>query len=123
MRMIGLPNCEHMKLPLLELLPNRIRRNYAGGRILDSWENLSVPQDGNRPEDWSASTTPAHNPGMPVIPNEGIGRVRDDGGGVHLLSHLFRKHGEYLQKPGHGAQLNRSKSHTLTGAWRTPKPG
>jgi hypothetical protein len=27
-----------------------------------------------------------------------------------------------LQKPGHGAQVNRSKPHTLTGAWRTPKP-
>jgi len=25
-----------------------------------------------------------------------------------------------VQKPEHGAQLNRSKPHTLTGAWRTP---
>ncbi len=28
-----------------------------------------------------------------------------------------------LQKPEHGAQGNRSKPHTLTGVWRTPKPG
>ena len=27
-----------------------------------------------------------------------------------------------LHKPEHGAQLNRSKPHTLTGACRTPKP-
>jgi hypothetical protein len=28
-----------------------------------------------------------------------------------------------LHKPEHGAQLNRSKPHTQTGAWRTLKPG
>jgi hypothetical protein len=30
---------------------------------------------------------------------------------------------QILQKPEQGAQLNRSKAHTLTGACRTPKPG
>jgi hypothetical protein len=28
-----------------------------------------------------------------------------------------------LQKPEQGAQLDRSKAHTKTGAWRTLKPG
>ena len=34
-----------------------------------------------------------------------------------LENELFGVH-----KPEHGAQLNRSKPHTLTGACRTPKP-
>ncbi len=28
-----------------------------------------------------------------------------------------------LHNPGQGAQGNRGKPHSLTGAWRTPKPG
>jgi hypothetical protein len=27
-----------------------------------------------------------------------------------------------VQKPEHGAQLTRSKPHTQTGTWRTPRP-
>jgi len=84
-----------MKQPLLALRPNRVRRNYAGGRCLDRWENRAVPQDGPQPEDWLASTTPAINRGMPDIPGEGLGRVRDAAGHEYYLADLFREHGEY----------------------------
>jgi hypothetical protein len=44
----------------------------------------------------------------------------------NLTRHTRRlaRHVETLtvQKPEHGAQVNRSKAHTLTGACRTPKP-
>ena len=74
---------------LLELPPNRVRRNYAGGALLDRLEGKPNPQDGDRPEDWIASTVEARNPGLEEIPNEGLSPVRDAKGHVHLLRDLF----------------------------------
>lgn len=94
-----------MKQPLLELLPNRVRRNYSGGRNLDAWEQFPAPQDSDRPEDWLGSTTPAINPGLPDLPNEGLGRVRDVDGRVYRLADLFREHGDYYLGADHLARL------------------
>jgi len=74
---------------LLELPPNRVRRNYTGGALLDRLEGRPNPQDGDRPEDWIASTVAARNPGLPEIPNEGLSPVRDEAGKTHLLRDLF----------------------------------
>jgi mannose-6-phosphate isomerase len=81
--------------PLLKLLPNRARRNYGGGRILDTMQKLPFPADGQMPEDWLASTTPAVNPGMPPVENEGLGRVVDARGNEHILAGLFATNGDY----------------------------
>ena len=80
---------------MLKLLPNRARRNYAGGRILDAWQNLPHPADGPMPEDWLASTTPAVNPGMVLVENEGLGRAVDARGNECILAALFASDGDY----------------------------
>ena len=93
-----------MKFPLLKLAPNRVRRNYRGGLLLDQLENQPHCADGNLPEDWLASTTEAINAGMPPLPNEGIGRVLVAGKTLFLRD-LFREHGEYY--------LGRSRTQNL----------
>jgi len=65
-----------MPLPLISLLPNRVRRHYLGGYLLDQLENHPAPGDGNCPEDWLASTVPAVNPGLPAVPDEGLAYVQ-----------------------------------------------
>lgn len=97
-----------MKSSLLELLPNRVRRNYSGGALIERWENpdaASPAFDGNRPEDWLASTTPAINRGMPPSANEGIGRVRTAEGGTQAVTELFARHGDFYLGARHLAKL------------------
>jgi len=62
---------------IISLPPNRTRRNYRGGALLDRWEGKPDGADGDRPEDWIASTTRAVNPGLPPVENEGLARVLD----------------------------------------------
>lgn len=62
--------------PLLEVLPTRVRRGYTGGALLEKWTHCDGCGDGDRPEDWIASTVRAVNPGLPGISNEGLTRVR-----------------------------------------------
>ena len=47
--------------------PNRVWRNYAGGRCLDEITAAAEPADGPFPEDWIASTTRAINVGRETI--------------------------------------------------------
>lgn len=94
-----------MKTDLLELSPNRVRRNYAGGALLDRIEGRADPADGDRPEDWLASTTPAINRGMRDIAAEGIGRARGADGGIHLVTDLFARHGEHYLGARHLARF------------------
>ncbi len=60
---------------LIPFPPNRVRRNYRGGRGIDDFEGHPDGLDNDQPEDWLASTVPANNPGMPPIPGEGIAEV------------------------------------------------
>ncbi len=94
-----------MRSPLLELLPNRVRRNYAGGLYLDRWEHRAEPRDGGQPEDWLASTTAAINRGMPDVEAEGLGRTPGEDGRPRVLAELFREEGEYYLGSRHLERL------------------
>ena len=56
------------------MLPNRVRRNYSGGAILNS-KRGQPSIDGNMPEEWLCSTVKASNPGLVPIENEGLSKV------------------------------------------------
>jgi len=94
-----------MKRMLLSLPPNRVRRNYRGGRQLDELEGQSRPADSDRPEDWIASTVQASNPGLAEIRGEGLARVVDADGRTHQLRDLFARHGEHYLGRAHVASL------------------
>ena len=93
---------------MLELPPNRARRNYRGGKLLDLWEGLPTGQDGDQPEDWLASTTTASNPGLPPIADEGLATIEMDGRHVKVAD-LFAEDPAYWLGDNHvrkiGVQL------------------
>jgi mannose-6-phosphate isomerase len=84
-----------MHFPLISLLPNRVRRNYLGGYLLDTLDGNPAPRDGNRPEHWLASTVRAVNPGMDPVPDEGLTYVRSSSGEVVKLQDLFKQAPEF----------------------------
>jgi mannose-6-phosphate isomerase len=94
---------------ILSLPPNRVRRNYRGGMLLDTWQGATHPIDSDAPEDWMASTTLAMNPGMPEVLNEGLASASLPGGEPVFLRDLFRVHGDFYLGPEHlkrhGTQL------------------
>lgn len=59
----------------MPVLPNRVRRTYSGGMMIDTWQGKNISCDGNQPEEWLASATPAVNPGFPPIDCEGLASV------------------------------------------------
>ncbi len=83
-----------MKYSLLKLQPNRVRRNYRGGKLLDGMAGVEPSKDGNRPEDWIASTVTAVNPGLEDVPNEGLSMI-EIGNDKFLLKNLFEEYGDY----------------------------
>lgn len=87
--MSGLPQ-------ILEVLPTRVRRNYGGGALLESWTQVDGQGDGNQPEDWIASTVPAVNPSLPRVSDEGLTRVCRPGGKPGLLAHWLAREPEYF---------------------------
>lgn len=94
-----------MKIPLLTLPPNRVRRNYRGGSTLDRLSGAVAINDGPQPEDWIASTTRAVNPGLPPEPDEGISRVAIQGRDQVLLTDLFAEDPEYYFGASHVARI------------------
>ncbi len=90
---------------LLNLPPNRVRRNYRGGALLDRWEGRPRAEDGDRPEDWIASTVEARNPGLPPEPNEGLARVPLAEGGEALLRDRIAEAPEHFLGAGHAQRL------------------
>jgi mannose-6-phosphate isomerase len=92
-------------LHIIPLLPNRVRRNYRGGYLLDQLDDRPVPGDGDRPEDWLASTVPAINPGLPSIPDEGLARVRANDDKIVPLRELFEKEPEFYLGERHVRRL------------------
>jgi mannose-6-phosphate isomerase len=92
---------------LLELPPNRVRRNYRGGRTLDVLEGKKDPSDGDRPEDWLCSLTEASNVGMTPVPDEGLSRALVNGRLTLLRELMERAPEHYLGERhfrAHGAQ-------------------
>ena len=54
--------------------PNRVRRTYRGGKLLDQWKGLTDPQDCECPEEWIASVVEATN--LPLMAGEGLSRLQ-----------------------------------------------
>ena len=94
-----------MTTPLITLLPNRVRRNYLGGRLLDALEGNPSPRDGNRPENWLASTVRAVNPGLEPIPDEGLSEVAIASSEKVRLRELFTVAPQYYLGSDHIAKL------------------
>src|SRR5918999_400842 len=66
----------------LRLLPNRVRRFYRGGALLDQFRGFVDAGDGDQPEDWVGSATAAwRRPGDPAT-TEGLSVLPDLGGRV-----------------------------------------
>ncbi len=84
-----------MPVPLIPLLPNRVRRNYRGGYLLDTLEGNPAPRDADRPENWLASTVEAVNPGLASIPGEGLSRVRTSSNQTAALQEIFQAEPRY----------------------------
>lgn len=80
-----------MQKKLIELPPNRVRRNYKGGLLLEKLCGKENPQDGSQPEDWIASTVGARNPGLAEVVNEGFAFLLDEKGNKILLKDIFAK--------------------------------
>ena len=62
-----------MRAELLQ--PTRVYRFYRGGALIDRLRG-EPEEDGDRPEDWVGSLTPANNPGRDD-PEEGLSRLAD----------------------------------------------
>jgi mannose-6-phosphate isomerase len=79
--------------------PNRVRRCYTGGLLLDKLRDEREPRDGFLPEDWIASDTLADNPpGGP--PKEGVSAA-DTGGRTVYFDDLLNERAEELLGPEH----------------------
>ena len=88
-----------MNIPPVIMLPtNRVWRTYPGGKILDSIEGKSKPEDSHFPEDWIASTTPAVNKGRENLKDEGLSKVTIDYIKLSLKALMEKFPGEILGK-------------------------
>ena len=64
-------------MPIVKFKPNRVRRNYLGGKGIDVLQNRLPAKDTDQPEEWIASTIEASNKGLHPVENEGLS-VLDD---------------------------------------------
>ena len=94
-----------MRLPVIPLWPNRVRRNYRGGYLLDRLEGDPSPRDGDRPEDWLASTVRAVNPGLEPLADEGLACARAPSGEWIKLHDLFAQAPDYYFGREHVARV------------------
>lgn len=94
-----------MRNKIFVLPPNRVRRNYRGGLLLEKACGLPNPQDGSQPEDWIASTVGARNPGLKEIPDEGLAFLIDNSGKKILLKKLFAEDTAYFLGAKHKEKL------------------
>lgn len=87
-------------LPIF-FMPNRVRRRYAGGLLLDQLAGIAQPHDADCPEDWLASTTRALNGERSQGADEGLARVRNQDGtpGALLADLIARDPHAYLGLP------------------------
>lgn len=67
----------------------RVWRTYFGGKEIEKWQGAANAEDGEKPEDWIASTVKAKNPGREHIADEGLSRVILENGESLLLKDLL----------------------------------
>jgi mannose-6-phosphate isomerase len=94
-----------MQKKMLVLPPNRVRRNYKGGLLLEKMCGSLNPQDGSQPEDWIASTVGARNPGLEEVVNEGFAFLFDSSGKKVLLKYIFAADALYYLGKRHVEKL------------------
>lgn len=70
------------------LEPNRVKRTYRGGFLLEGFRRYPQPQDGWAPEDWLGSTTASR---LQMHPNEGLSLVRV-GDRELILGDIIKEH-------------------------------
>jgi mannose-6-phosphate isomerase len=73
----------------LPLLPNRVWRVYAGGKLLDRFQGKENPADDHCPEEWVGSATRAANVGREHLEREGLSRCFLPDGGTPFLKDLI----------------------------------
>ncbi len=71
-------------LSIFKLDECRVRRNYRGGKVLDTIRGKENPQDGICPEEWLGALTLSGSTGLEPIENEGLGFFYKDGEKVWL---------------------------------------
>ena len=64
--------------------------------LLDLWEGRPIGRDGDRPEDWVASTTRAVNPGLSPVPDEGLACVGIDERRITVAELFAREPAHFL---------------------------
>jgi mannose-6-phosphate isomerase len=94
-----------MRSSIIALPPNRVRRNYRGGALLDLFVEKRPACDGIQPEDWIASTVRASNPGLPPVVDEGLAFVMDESKGRISLGELFASDPEFYLGRKHFADF------------------
>ena len=77
-----------MKLPVIKLEPNRVRRNYLGGKTIDEIRGNKSAFDGDRPEEWLCSVVSAKNPGLGEVEDEGLSKFNYEGN-LYLLKNQY----------------------------------
>lgn len=90
-----------MKKGLIKLPRNRVRRNYLGGAGIDALHGETVCADNNMPEEWVGSMVEATNPGMEVIPHEGLIAIETENGKEFLRDIVDRERAYYLGESIH----------------------
>ena len=92
------------EMPILKMLPNRVRRNYLGGAVISSLRGFP-PEDGDKPEEWLCSTVEAKNPGLEPVQNEGLSETEINGR-KYIFAEILKENPEYY--------LNSSSYHSLS---------
>ena len=77
-----------------KVMENRVWRTYTGGMMIERWQGIENPEDGNLPEEWVASTVNARNAGREHILNEGLSKIRPDNGQELTLKEIIQSNPE-----------------------------
>lgn len=96
-----------MIAPFYRIGSMRVRRGYRGGALLEARAGRP-PCDGDRPEDWIASSVTAVNPGLPPETGEGLTPLIADGEETALAALLAAHPVELLGRDHlahHGSSL------------------
>lgn len=92
------------EIPILKMLPNRVRRNYLGGAVISNFRGLPA-EDGDKPEEWLCSTVEAKNPGLEVVQNEGLSQT-EIASEKYIFVDILKDNPQYY--------LNNSAYHSLS---------